>query len=133
MSTITALTTVDSVKSTAPDTVNGLSDDVLNQLIKDAHVAVMGAFPKQVVVDGDDMTDLILEQAERYLTLHMASMDSSANRGVQSEQVDVLKTSYFTPNYSGDWFHTSIWGSRYWQLWLEYGRGGRFTFAVVQH
>ena len=134
MSQPTYFTNVESVKITAPQLTEDIDDEVITQLITDAHTTVIGDFPARIIVQGVDLASDILEQAERYLTLHFASMDSnSANRGVQTEQVSVLKTTYFKPDYTVDWFSTSTWGNRYWALWKQYGKGGNFNFALIQH
>ena len=129
------LTTADKVKLTAPELVAGIADDTLTQLISDARLMMISdGFKDHIVVRGVDLTTDIWEQAERYLTLHMVASDGESSRGIQSEQVDVIKTTYFSKSATvGDWIQGSEWGQAYWRLWLRYGRGGRFNFASVNH
>lgn len=129
------LTTVDKVKLTAPELVGDISDSSITQLIEDAQLLVLSdGFPKQIIVGGEDVTERIWEQAERYLTLHMIASDGESSRGIQSEQVDVLKTTYFSKSTTnGSWIKGSEWGLAYWRLWLRYGKDDRFNFVVVNH
>ncbi|MGO2858847.1 hypothetical protein LASUN_13050 [Lentilactobacillus sunkii] len=129
------LTTIDEVKATAPELVADIPDATLTQLIADAHVEVIGdGFPSNIVINGEDIGPAIREQAERYLTLHLVSMDNEAGQGIQSEQVDVIKTTYFSKNNQNTkWINSSIWGRMYWKLWKQYGKGDTFNFIVVQH
>lgn len=131
-----SLTTLDAVKATAPDLVDGIADTTLTQDMNDAHIAVIGdGFPASIMIDGEDIGSAIKEQAERYYTLHMLSTDSESARGIQSEEVDVIKTSYFASNVTNEkWIKSSLWGKLYWDLWKKYGRGKRdFNFLVVNH
>lgn len=134
--TTTPLTTLDAVKATAPDLVDGIADATLTQDINDAHIAVIGdGFPNSITIGGEDIGPNIKEQAERYYTLHMISTDSESARGIQSEEVDVIKRSYFASNVTNaKWIKSSLWGKLYWDLWKKYGRGKRdFNFLVVNH
>ncbi|MBZ2200520.1 MAG: DUF4054 domain-containing protein [Lentilactobacillus hilgardii] len=130
-----ALTTIDRLKSTAPDLVSDLTDDTLTMYISDAHIDVLGdGFPDHIQVGGEDIGNNIKEQAERYLALHLASMDNEAGRGIQSEQVDVLKTTYFSKSMANTkWINSSIWGRMFWDLWKQYGKGDTFNVIVVNH
>ncbi|APR08330.1 DUF4054 domain-containing protein [Lentilactobacillus parabuchneri] len=129
------LTTIDQVKATAPDLVEDVPDATLTQLMGDAHVEVLGdGFPAHIIVGDEDIGQAIREQAERYLTLHLLTMDDESGRGIQSEQVDVLKTTYFSKNMQNTkWINSSIWGRMYCKLWKQYGKGDNFNFIVVQH
>lgn len=130
-----ALTTIANLKSTAPDLVSDLTDDTLTMYINDAHVDVLGyGFPDHIQVSGEDIGSSIMEQAERYLALHFATMDDEAGRGIQSEQVDVLKTTYFSKGVQNTkWINSSLWGRRFWELWKQYGKGDTFNVIVVNH
>lgn len=135
MAASSPFTTIDHLKATAPDLVDDLSDDTLTQYISDAHIDVLGdGFPDSILVSGEDIAAGIKEQAERYLALHLASMDDEAGRGIQSEQVDVLKTTYFSKSMQNTkWINSSIWGRMYWKLWKQYGKGENFDIFVVNH
>lgn len=130
-----ALTTIDRLKSTAPDLTDGLTDETLQMFIDDAHIDVVGdGFPDHIQAGGQDIGESIREQAERYLALHLATMDNEAGRGIQSEQVDVIKTTYFSKSMTNTkWINSSIWGRMYWKLWKQYGKGDTFDFVVVNH
>lgn len=130
---ITPLTTAEAVKNTAPDLTNSMSDDTLKMLIQDATSQVLSdQFPEHVQVGGQELP--IREEAARYFTLHLCSMDSKSAQGVQTEQVDVIKRQYFSKNIQGQrWIDSSIWGRRYKRLLDQYGQVDDISWIVAEH
>lgn len=130
---LTPLTTISACQVTAPNITHGMSDDTLNALIMDATNQVIGdGFPEHVIIDGQELP--IREEAARYFTLHLCSMDDKAAAGIESEQVDVLKRQYFSKNVLNQrWINSSVWGKLYHKLWKQYGSGDTFNFMVIEH
>lgn len=128
---VEALTTIDKVKSTAPELVGSLSDDTLTTFIEDASLqVVVDRFPEAVRVGNGDVD--IRELAARYLACHLASMDTPGAKGVTSEQVDVIRRTYADKTASG-WLNSSIWGQLYLRLYEQYAGGGVRHYAHIQH
>lgn len=124
------LAKVEDVKKTAPDLMSDMSDDTINELIGDASMQVLADhFPKVVHADGEDIP--IRELATRYLTLHLATMDTKAGQGVVSEKVDVIERQYQNKT-SKDWLNSSTWGQMYLRLYREYARG-LSHYVIIQH
>lgn len=119
---------IKSVKDAAPDLTANMSDDTLTELIKDATVnALADGFPQSISGKWNDVTLLAI----KYLTLHMATMDSPAGQGVTDEKVAVLERKYES-KIGKDWLHSSVWGLLYYRLWKLYG-GSNNRYSVVQH
>lgn len=119
---------IKSVKDAAPDLTANMSDDTLTELIKDATVnALADGFPQSISGKWNDVTLLAI----KYLTLHMATMDSPAGQGITDEKVAVLERKYES-KIGQDWLHSSVWGLLYYRLWKLYG-GGQNRYSVVQH
>lgn len=133
ISGIPNLATVEEVKLTAPDLLEGLSDDTINALIGDATLQVLAdGFPAEVT-SFEGIKIPIRELATRYLTCHLASMDSKANaEGIASEEVSVIKRSYRS-GMGRDWLSSSIWGLMYLRLYKRYANPGTPRHAVIQH
>ncbi len=119
---------IDEVKQTAPDLTGSMSDDTITDLLKDATVnALADGFPQPISGKWNDVTLLAI----KYLTLHMATMDSPAGQGITDEKVAVLERKYES-KVGKDWLHSSVWGLLYYRLWKLYG-GGSDRYSVVQH
>lgn len=122
------IVSIKSVKDAAPDLTANMSDDTLTELIKDATVnALADGFPQPISGKWNDVTPLAI----KYLTLHMATMDSPAGQGVTDEKVAVLERKYES-KIGKDWLHSSVWGLLYYRLWKLYG-GSNNRYSVVQH
>lgn len=124
-------TTIEVVKQIDPETVSDMSDETIQALIDNAGLIALGdRFPQTVEVDGEILP--VRDMATRYMTLHLASMQGAIGRGITSEKVDVIQTTYASGNRL-DWLNRSPWGQAYLRLYNLYG-GGQFNrYAVVQH
>lgn len=124
-------TTVDTIKQVDPNTVGSLSDTTIQALIDNAQLIVLGdRFPQTVEVDGEVLP--VRDMATRYMTLHLASLQSSAGQGIVSEKVDVIQTTY-ADSTKLQWLERSPWGQAYARLFGLYGGGARNRYDVVQH
>lgn len=128
--TLSALTDVSRVRMSAPGLTASMTDDTIGALIQDASLQVIAdRFPKAIRADGEEFD--IRELAARYLTLHMATMDTSAGQGVTSEKVDVIERDY-ADKTAKDWLNSSTWGQMYLRLFSKYAAGGP-RHVVIQH
>lgn len=128
--TLSALTDTARVRMSAPTLTADMTDDTINALIQDASLQVIAdRFPKAIRADGEEFG--IRELAARYLTLHMATMDSAQGQGVTREKVDVIERDY-ADKTAKDWLNSSTWGQMYLRLYLKYAAGGP-RHVVIQH
>ena len=128
--TLQALTEVARVRMSAPTLTADMTDDTISALIQDASLQVIAdRFPKAIRADGEEFG--IRELAARYLTLHMATMDSAQGQGVTKEKVDVIERDY-ADKTAKDWLNSSTWGQMYLRLYLKYAAGGP-RHVVIQH
>ena len=128
--TLQALTEVDRVRASAPALTANMTDDTIGALIQDASLQVIAdRFPKVIRVDGEELD--IRELTARYLTLHMATMDSAQGQGVVREKVDVIERDY-ADKTAKDWLNSSTWGQMYLRLYYKYAAGGP-RHVVIQH
>ena len=119
--TLSALTDTARVRMSAPGLTASMTDDTIGALIQDASLQVIAdRFPK-----------VIRELAARYLTLHMATMDSAQGQGVVREKVDVIERDY-ADKTAKDWLNSSTWGQMYLRLYTKYAAGGP-RHVVIQH
>lgn len=124
------LSTVAEIKATAPDLTADMEDSTIEALISDASTQVLlDGFPKDVEVDGEKLQ--VRELATKYLTLHLATMDSKAGQGVSSEKVDVIEVHYQDKTKS-DWLNSSTWGQMYLRMYQRYCIR-RLPIGVIQH
>lgn len=127
-----ALTNVDDVRKSAPDLTKGMPDDTISIYIEDATMQVLAdGFPK-TVRSSDGIEVPIRELACRYLTLHLATMDTKAGAGIASEKVDVLERTYVNKTIK-DWLNSSTWGQMYRRLFLRYASNGLASDRVILH
>ncbi|MBP2057891.1 hypothetical protein J2Z60_001066 [Lactobacillus colini] len=127
------LTTLEEVKATAPELTSDKSDETLTALINDATIQVLAdGFPEYV--NQGRVRVPIQELATRYMTLHLASMDSEASaKGIASEKVSVIERTYRSKINVQGWLNTSTWGQMYLRLYKQFANGGRAHVAVIQH
>lgn len=120
--------TINDVRPLASEFLENVSDDTLKALIHSATVFTLAdGFPQPL----DGIWDDITLEAIKYLTIHMATMDTDSGQGITSEQVATLKTTYES-RITKDWLHSSVWGLLYYRLWRLYG-GGLVRHAVIMH
>lgn len=128
--TLQALTDVVKIRMSAPTLTADMTDDTISALIQDASLQVVAdRFPKAIRADDEEFD--IRELAARYLTLHMATMDSSQGQGVVREKVDVIERDY-ADKTAKDWLNSSTWGQMYLRLYYKYAAGGP-RHVVIQH
>ena len=128
--TLSALTDVSRVRMSAPGLTAGMTDDTIDALIQDASLQVIAdRFPKAIRADSEELD--IRELAARYLTMHMATMDSAQGQGVTREKVDVIERDY-ADKTAKDWLNSSTWGQMYLRLYSKYAAGGP-RHVVIQH
>lgn len=128
--TLSALTDTARVRMSAPALTANMTDDTIGALIQDASLQVIAdRFPKAVRADDEEFD--IRELAARYLTLHMATMDSAQGQGVTREKVDVIERDY-ADKTAKDWLNSSTWGQMYLRLYYKYAAGGP-RHVVIQH
>lgn len=128
--TLQALTDVAKVRMSAPTLTADMTDDTISALIQDASLQVVAdRFPKAIRADDEEFD--IRELAARYLTLHMATMDSAQGQGVVREKVDVIERDY-ADKTAKDWLNSSTWGQMYLRLYYKYATDGP-RHVVIQH
>lgn len=128
--TLQALTEVDRVRASAPALTAKITDDTISALIQDASLQVIAdRFPKAIRADDEEFD--IRELAARYLTLHMATMDTAQGQGVTREKVDAIERDY-ADKTAKDWLNSSTWGQMYLRLYCKYAAGGP-RHVVIQH
>ncbi|KRK87562.1 DUF4054 domain-containing protein [Lentilactobacillus sunkii] len=120
-------TTVEAVKNTVPDTFEDVADATIQQYISDSHLKV--THDSFATSDPD-----ILEQAERYLTIHRYIIGTSSTL-VSTEKVGPIQVSYFKAGSQDwlKWLQLTTWGADYYRLWSMYGDNGmpRISLAVL--
>jgi len=103
-----AKTTIQKVKLTAVS-LSALSDEAIELYIDDAYLTVQASkFP-----------EMYEEVANRYLTAHLASVNT---KNVIAEQVGTLKRQYSDKNLEDKDLNSTVYGQEYLRLKKEYVR-----------